>query len=198
MAVRLRMMRMGRRNRPFFRINAIDSRSPRDGKIIEKLGHYDPIEKDKSKQVVLNTERVKYWLDKGAIPSDTVSQLLLRQGIKHKYAEERAVRRGRARTLVRAKGQPFTKAERIAAEKAAAKAEEEAKTQAETKAKAEKEAKAKAEAEAKAKAKTPETTKEKVEAEPKAEAKLEAEGEQKPEKKKKPVRTKKTDESDEN
>jgi small subunit ribosomal protein S16 len=62
MAVKLRMTRMGKRNRPFFRINAIDSRSPRDGKIIEKLGHYDPIEKDKSRQVVLNAERVKYWL----------------------------------------------------------------------------------------------------------------------------------------
>jgi small subunit ribosomal protein S16 len=222
MAVKLRMMRMGRRNRPFFRINAIDSRSPRDGKIIEKVGHYDPIEKDKSKQVVLNTERIKYWLDKGAIPSDTVSQILLRSGIKHKYAEERAVRRGRAKAIARAKGQLFTKAERAAAEKAAAKAEEEAKTQAEAKAKAEKEAKAKAEAEAKVKAEAPEAAEKKVEvktaAEPKAkvkkeakakeeivkeakaktEAKQKAEEEQKPEKKKKPVRVKKTDKSDEN
>ncbi|MFZ0035086.1 MAG: 30S ribosomal protein S16 [Sedimentisphaerales bacterium] len=171
MAVKLRMTRMGRRNRAFFRINAIDSRAPRNGKIIEKLGHYDPIEKDKSKQIVLDLERVKYWLDKGAIPSDTVSEILLRQGIKHKYAEERAVRRKRARTLVRAKGQPFTKAERIVIEKAAAKAEEEAKAQADTKAKAEKEAKAKAEAEAKAK----------------AEAKPEAGEKQKPEEKNKPA-----------
>ncbi|MHC4654774.1 MAG: 30S ribosomal protein S16, partial [Planctomycetota bacterium] len=46
MAVKLRLMRLGRRHRPFFRINAIDSRAPRDGRIIEKLGHYDPIEKD--------------------------------------------------------------------------------------------------------------------------------------------------------
>jgi small subunit ribosomal protein S16 len=214
MAVKLRMTRMGRRNRPFFRINAVESRVPRDGKILEKLGHYDPIEKDKSKQIVLNTERVKYWLDKGAIPSDTVSQILLRLGIKHKYAEERAVRRGRARAIARAKGQLFTKAERIAAEKAAAKAEEEAKTQAEAKAKAEKEAKVKAEAEAKVKVETPEAVEEKVEvkaeAEPKAkeeavkeaetktEAKQKAEEEQKSEKKKKPVRVKKTDKSDEN
>ncbi|MBN1391325.1 MAG: 30S ribosomal protein S16 [Sedimentisphaerales bacterium] len=171
MAVKLRMMRMGRRNRPYFRINAIDSRTPRDGKILEKLGHYDPIEKDKSKQVVLNTERVKYWLDNGAIPSDTVSEILRKLGIKTKYGEQRTVRRDRARAIVRAKGQPFTKAEREAIEKAAAEAAEKAKADAETKAKEEKETKAKAEAEAKAKA----------EAEAKAEAKQEAKEEQKPE-----------------
>jgi len=152
MAVKLRMTRMGRRNRPFFRINAIDSRTPRDGKIIEKLGHYDPIEKDLSKQIVLNMERVKYWLDNGAIPSDTVSEILLKLGIKTKYVKERTVRRDRARVIARAKGQPFTKAERAAIEKAASEAAEKAKAEAETKAKAEKEAKAKAEAEAKAKA----------------------------------------------
>jgi small subunit ribosomal protein S16 len=169
MAVKLRMTRMGRRHRPFFRINAIESRTPRDGKIIEKLGHYDPVEKDKSKQVVLNVERIKYWLDNGAIPSDTVSQILLQEGIKTKYGEERTVRRGRARVIARAKGKLFTKAERAAAEKAASEAAEKAKTEAEAKAKAEKEAKAKAEAEAKAQAET----------------KPEAEKEQKPEKKKK-------------
>ncbi len=212
MAVKLRMTRMGRRHRPFFRINAIESRTPRDGRIIEKLGHYDPIEKDKSKQVVLNTERIKYWLDKGAIPSDTVSQILLQEGIKTKYAEEKTARRGRARAIARAKGKLFTKAERAAAKKAASEAEEKAKAEAETKAKAEKEAKAKAEA--KVKAETPETTEKKAEvkaeAEPKAkeeavkeaeaktEAKPEGEEKEKPEKKKKPARVKKTDESDEN
>ena len=83
MAVKLRMMRMGRRHRPFFRINAVDSRTPRDGTILERLGHYDPLVKDKTKQIVLDIEKVKSWLDKGAIPSDTVSELLLRLGIKH-------------------------------------------------------------------------------------------------------------------
>ena len=67
MSVKLRMTRIGRRHRPFFRINAVESRHPRDGKVVEKLGHYDPIEKDESKQVVLNLERVKYWLDKDGI-----------------------------------------------------------------------------------------------------------------------------------
>jgi len=171
MAVKLRMMRMGRRNRPYFRINAIDSRTPRDGKIIEKLGHYDPIEKDLSKQIVLNTERVKYWLDNGAIPSDTVAEILLKLGIKTKYVKERTVRRDRARVIARGQGQPFTKAERAAIEKAAAEAAEKAKVEAEAKAKADKEAKAQAEAETKAKA------------EAEAKAKTEAKPEEKPEKK---------------
>ena len=81
MAVKIRMTRIGRRHRPFFRINAVESRAPRDGTILEKLGHYDPIEKDPAKQIVLNQERVEFWLNKGAIPSDTVSEILLRQGM---------------------------------------------------------------------------------------------------------------------
>jgi small subunit ribosomal protein S16 len=120
MSVKIRLTRIGRRNRPFFRINAIESRTPRNGRILEKIGHYDPIEKDPAKQLVLNKERVQYWLDKGAIPSDTVSQILLRQGIKNKWAKERKARRAKARILVRKKGLPFTKAEKLAAEKQAA------------------------------------------------------------------------------
>ena len=85
MSVKLRMTRLGRRHRPFFRINAVESRTPRDGRILEKLGHYDPIEKDPGKQVVLNRERIEFWLDKGAIPSDAVSQILLRHGITVSY-----------------------------------------------------------------------------------------------------------------
>jgi len=130
MAVKLRMMRMGRRNRPYFRINAVESRTPRDGKILEKIGHYDPIEKDPAKQIVLNKERAQHWLDKGAVPSDTVSQILLREGIKNKCAAERTKRRAKARALARKKGRPFTKAERekLAAEKKAPGAEEKAVT----------------------------------------------------------------------
>jgi small subunit ribosomal protein S16 len=117
MAVKIRMTRMGRRHIPFFRIHAIDSRSPRDGKIIEKLGHYNPIEKDLAKQIVLNRERIEYWLSKGAVPSDTVAQLLLRQGIKNKQVVTLKARRKKARIAVRAKGLPFTKAERQALKK---------------------------------------------------------------------------------
>ena len=115
---------MGRRHRPYYRINVIDSKTPRDGRVIEKLGQYDPLEKDKEKQILLNTERAEFWLKQGAVPSDTVSEILLRFGIKHKYAEEKAVRTNRARTIARKKGQPYTKVER---EAVAAKAAEEAK-----------------------------------------------------------------------
>ena len=179
MAVKLRMTRMGRRHRPFFRINAIESRAPRDGKILEKLGHYDPLEKDKAKQVVLNRQRVEYWLEKGAIPSDTVSQILLREGIKHKYAEEKAVRLAKAKAAARAKGKFFTEAEKIAAEKAAKAAEEKA---AEEKA-AEEKAKAQARADE-------EKTKVETEAKP---SEQEAKAEEKP-----LPSDEKTDSSDEN
>lgn len=84
MAVRLRLKRMGRSHRAFFRIHVVDSRSPRDGRVIEQLGHYDPIEKDKEKQIVLDADRARYWMDKGAQPSETVSSLLKRQGVEHK------------------------------------------------------------------------------------------------------------------
>ena len=67
MAVKIRMTRMGRRHKPFFRIHAIDSREPRNGNIIEKLGHYDPLVKDPAKQIVLNKDRIDYWLK--AVPS---------------------------------------------------------------------------------------------------------------------------------
>lgn len=120
MSVKIRMTRIGRRHRPFFRINAIDSRAPRDGRILEKLGHYDPILKDVDKQVVIDLERVKFWLDKGAVPSDSVSEILLKLGVKTKHYTEKKERRARALAIARKKGKPFTKAEKIAAEKAAA------------------------------------------------------------------------------
>jgi small subunit ribosomal protein S16 len=140
---------MGRRHRPFFRVNAVDSRTPRDGRVIEKLGHYDPLEKDATKQIVLNRERIEFWLGQGAVPSDTVSEILLRHGIRHKYADDKKARQAKACKLAHAKGRLFTATERIIAER---KAEaEKAKAEAEAK-KAEEEAKAKADAEAKAKA----------------------------------------------
>ncbi len=59
----------------------MDSRSARDGRVIEELGLYDPIAKDPAKQVVLNRERIEYWLKVGAQPSDTVASLIKRSGI---------------------------------------------------------------------------------------------------------------------
>ena len=75
--VKLRLKRFGRKNHAFWRINAVDHRSPRDGKVIEELGFYDPINPDTANQVVVNKERVDFWTQKrGAQPSDTVRQLL--------------------------------------------------------------------------------------------------------------------------
>ncbi len=65
----------------------------------------------------MNRDRVEFWLGRGAVPSDTVSEILLRHGIKHKYAEEKAARRAQARKLAHAKGKLFTATERIVAEK---------------------------------------------------------------------------------
>jgi len=79
-AVRIRLKRMGRRHRPYYRVAAVDKRRARDSRVIEELGHYDPLEKDAGKQVVLNSERVKYWLSVGAQPSDTVRGLIKRAG----------------------------------------------------------------------------------------------------------------------
>jgi small subunit ribosomal protein S16 len=76
---------MGRKNRAFFRLNAMDSRSPRDGRVIEELGFYDPRAKDEAKQFVVNLDRCKHWLDVGAIPSETVSSLLKKNGLNHKH-----------------------------------------------------------------------------------------------------------------
>jgi len=75
---------MGRSNLAFFRLNAIDSRSPRDGRVIEELGFYDPRSKDAAKQFVAKLDRCKHWLDVGAIPSGTVSSLLKKSGLDHK------------------------------------------------------------------------------------------------------------------
>jgi small subunit ribosomal protein S16 len=162
MAVKIRMTRMGRRHRPYFRINAIESRAPRDGRILEKLGHYDPLEKDADKQIVIERERIEFWLGKGAVPSETVAQILQRHGIETKHADKKNARRAKAKAIARSKGKLFDSTERIVAEKQAKaeaeakEAEEKAKAEAakaaEEKAKAEAEAKEKAEAEAKAKA----------------------------------------------
>lgn len=79
--VKIRLKRMGRRHRPFYRISAMEIRNPRDGRVLEELGYYDPIAKDEEKQIVVNEERVLHWLGKGAIASDTVRDILKKKGI---------------------------------------------------------------------------------------------------------------------
>jgi len=81
MAVRLRLKRTGRRNRPFYRIGAFHHTTRRDGKPVEDLGWYDPLVKDRDKNFELNSDRAQYWIEKGALPSDTVRSMLKRKGI---------------------------------------------------------------------------------------------------------------------
>ena len=80
--VRIRMKSMGRRHRPFFRICAMDARTPRDGRAIEELGFYDPMARSVETREVLNANRIRYWLSVGAQPSEKVQAILKRQGIK--------------------------------------------------------------------------------------------------------------------
>ena len=79
MGVRIRLARHGAKKKPFYRIVVADGERPRDGKFLEKVGTYDPL-KDPAK-VTLNQDRIKYWIAKGAIPSDTVKSLFKREGI---------------------------------------------------------------------------------------------------------------------
>jgi len=74
MAVKIRMRRVGAKNAPVFRIVVADGRSPRDGKFIEQLGTYQPLKKGNN--FTLDIERAKYWLGKGAQPSETVASFI--------------------------------------------------------------------------------------------------------------------------
>jgi small subunit ribosomal protein S16 len=74
------MKMMGRKHRPFFRICAIDSRNPRDGRVLEELGTYDPMVHDADARALLKTERIAYWLGVGAQPSMKVKTLIKKYG----------------------------------------------------------------------------------------------------------------------
>ena len=90
MAVRIRLKRMGRTHRPFYRISAMDSRSPRNGKDIERLGYYDPMVSEKDARVKLNNERIAYWLSVGAKPTEKVKVLLDKYGPEGTHLEAQA------------------------------------------------------------------------------------------------------------
>lgn len=82
MAMKIRLARGGSKKRPFYSIVASDSRMPRDGRFIEKLGTYNPLlAKDSEERVKMNMERVKYWLEQGAQPTDRVSRFLEAAGV---------------------------------------------------------------------------------------------------------------------
>ncbi len=126
MAVAIRMKRMGRKNRAFYRICATDRRSPRDGRVIEVLGTYDPSIPDTDARCVLNNERVSYWIGVGAQPSDAVRVLIKKfgqNGTRLKEMEQARVKVSMPR-VVPAAGEPVFVPEAKAEPAAAAPAEE--------------------------------------------------------------------------
>ena len=89
-AVRIRMKLLGRKHRPYYRIVAIDGRQPRDGRILEELGSYDPMVKNTDERVRLKPERIKYWVSVGAQPSEKVSVLMRKYMAKFEQAQAAA------------------------------------------------------------------------------------------------------------
>lgn len=88
MAVRIRLKKMGRLHRPFYRLCAMDIRRPRDGRILEELGTYDPLVPETDARAVFNGERIKYWLSVGAKPSDKAQILIKKYGPEGTHAEK--------------------------------------------------------------------------------------------------------------
>ncbi len=131
MAMKIRLARGGSKKRPFYRIVAADSRMPRDGRFIEKLGTYNPLlPKDSEDRVKMDMERVQHWLNEGAQPTDRVSRFLEAAGVLEK--KERSNMK-KAEPGQKAKDRADEKAEKAAAaaEAAAAPAEEVAPAEAE-------------------------------------------------------------------
>ena len=114
MAMKIRLARGGSKKRPFYRIVAADSRMPRDGRYVEKLGTYNPLlTEDSEERVKMNVERVQYWLGQGAQVTDRVSRMLEAAGVLEKKERNNPT-----------KGKPGQKAVDRAEEKAAKAAED--------------------------------------------------------------------------
>jgi len=94
-SVRIRMKKLGRRHRPFYRICAVDRRKPRDGRVIEELGIYDPMVPEVDARAILDGERIQYWLGVGAEPSEKVAVLIKKYGQEgtHREAQKAALER---------------------------------------------------------------------------------------------------------
>ncbi len=177
MAVRLRLRRLGRRNLPIFAIVAADARSPRDGRFIEDLGRYYPLHEPAT--VELKTDRVIYWLERGAQPTETVQSILRREGIllamhlRRKGKSEEEIQQAVAEHRARQYEKLMKKAKPTVAQLKQAALEEERRRAAELEAElarqqAEAEAKARAEAEQQAAAEAAEAEAEAAEAEAEA------------------------------
>ena len=128
MSLRIRLSRGGAKKRPYYRIVVADSRSPRDGKFIERVGTYNPmVPQDHPERIVLKEERVKYWMGVGALPSDRVAKFLGQADIIPMPAlpsqTKKSQPKAKAQELLKAKAKA---AEEAAAAAAAAEAEAEA------------------------------------------------------------------------
>jgi small subunit ribosomal protein S16 len=94
-SVRIRMKRLGRKGRPFYRLCAIDQRNPRDGRVLEELGHYDPMCREKDARAILKGDRIDYWVSVGAQPSENAEILIKKYGTNgtHLAAQKEALTR---------------------------------------------------------------------------------------------------------
>lgn len=109
MAMKIRLARGGSKKRPYYSIVAADSRMPRDGRFIEKLGTYNPLlPKDSEERVKMDVERIQHWLDQGAQPTDRIARFLEAAGLREKAARDNPK-----------KGAPGKKAQERAEQKAA-------------------------------------------------------------------------------
>ena len=119
MATSIRLSRGGSKKRPYYRIVVADSRAPRDGKFIERIGSYHPqLAKTDEKRVVLDVERAKYWVGAGAQPTDRVARFLDAAGVKERAARNNP---NKAEPGKKAKERAEEKAEKLAAAEEAAK-----------------------------------------------------------------------------
>ncbi len=120
MALKIRLARGGSKKRPYYHVVVADVRAPRDGRFIEKLGHWNPmLAKDNAERVQLNEERIKHWLDQGAQPTDRVLRFLDEAGLAKRDARSNP---NKAKPGKKAQ-ERLAEKEALAAEKAAAEAE---------------------------------------------------------------------------
>ena len=128
MATKIRLARGGSKKRPFYRIVAADTRAPRDGRFIEKLGTYNPLlAKDNAERVTMDKERVQYWLDQGAQPTDRVLRFLDAEGMMKREARNnpnKAKPGRKAQERLEEKAQKEEDAKQAAADAEAAASEE--------------------------------------------------------------------------
>ncbi|MEQ8820940.1 MAG: 30S ribosomal protein S16 [Sumerlaeia bacterium] len=87
--VKIRLTRIGRRKAPFYRVVVADSRRKRDGKFIEIVGRYQPLQSEAAKQIEIFEERALYWLHQGAQPTDTVRSILRKAGVMKTYDDQK-------------------------------------------------------------------------------------------------------------